>query len=49
MLKFQKPKKYQKIRKKGITAIGLAECAGRWGGYGGGKKTSKTAKNNAKS
>ena len=42
-------KKPQKILKKGAGTIGPAECAGRWGGYGGGKKISKTAKNNAKS
>ena len=40
--------KNTKKHKKWLGAMGLAECAGRWGGYGGGKKTSKRAQINAK-
>ena len=31
-------------KQKGSNTLGPAECADRWGGYGGGKKTAKTGK-----
>ena len=52
-----KPKKMQKNRRqkntkrkqeKASETVNLADESGRWGGYGGEKKPSKTAKNNAK-
>ena len=38
-------KKTQKMMKKGSGAMGLAECASRWGGLWRGEKAKNNAKN----
>ena len=42
--KIKEPKKTSQNSKRGIKPFGPAECADRWGGYGGGSKLPKLEK-----